>query len=495
MPLAKFRRPHEHGLTPVLKPVQLRRAIAMFLIVAALGFAQEKVLTISSPQGGFVVTVLEREGKEYVSLFDILQPLGATAARQDGDKWKLRFDSTESEFRSGQSKAKLRGKNIDLAGPFLIENGRGLIPVHALAPVLAQLLPTIFDFHEAARRLLIGPRNEFSALLVSGNPAQLVFHFTAPVNPSISTEPGRLRIVFTRDPVASVAATQKFDDRIITSASYSEANGAAELTVNGTAPLMATFSDGNRTITVTPAPREEAARNSHPAAPATPPPATATAPASPIAQPPPAETQAPSRPRFLVVIDPAHGGGDRGAQLSPTLVEKDLTLAWARRLRWALDKDGVSAVLLRDADANLSAEERAMAANAARPSVFISLHVDNTGSGVGLYTARLAATNARAAGLLPWDSAQSAFLDSSRFLAGSVATELTKHDVPHTAVPALLRPLSSVAGAAIAIEVSASPDVNRLSSPQYQQLVCGAIADGIVAMRGGPVAMPGSAHP
>src|SRR5438045_3636642 len=41
----------------------------------------------------------------------------------------------------------------------------------------------------------------------------------------------------------------------------------------------------------------------------------------------------PPPPRPLVIIDPAHGGSESGAVLNPLILEKDVTLALARRLR------------------------------------------------------------------------------------------------------------------------------------------------------------------
>jgi N-acetylmuramoyl-L-alanine amidase len=460
----------------VLNLVHLRRALAVAVAVAALGLAQENRVAVVAPQGAFSVPVVERDGKEYVRLLELLRPLGDATAKADGKKWKLRFAGAEGEFKAGDAKAKVRGKTVGLTVPFVLDGEQGLVPLHGLAPVLARLMSSPFEFREAGRRLIVGPPTTFSAELNSLN--QLVLHFSAPVNPSVATEPGRLRLDFTRDPVASANATQSFSSHLITSASFAESNGAAELTISGTAPLMAGFSDNGRTITIGAAPKPQVAARL-PQAPGVAPP---TPPAGPET-PKPGQPQ-PSRPRFLVVIDPAHGGEDRGALLADNVQEKDLALAWARRLRAALEKAGISALLLRDADMTLTADQRAVAANAARPSVFLSVHVDDAGGGVRVYTARMADSGASPGAVLPWDTAQAAYLGASRALAGNLVTELTKREVPHGAARAQLRPLNSIAGAAVAIEVGPSgADLNSLNSPQYQQAVCGAVADAIAAAR------------
>ena len=141
-----------------------------------------------------------------------------------------------------------------------------------------------------------------------------------------------------------------------------------------------------------------------------------------------------------------------------------------------------AARLLRDGDTALSFDQRATIANAARPLVFITLHAGSTGSGVRVYTAHLGESAPRAGSFLPWDTAQSAYLDGSRALAGSVVAEITKHEIPVGTAPVLLRPLSNISASAIAIEIMPpAADVAGLMSTSYQQSVCVAIAEGIAA--------------
>src|SRR4051794_34873679 len=64
------------------------------------------------------------------------------------------------------------------------------------------------------------------------------------------------------------------------------------------------------------------------------------------ATPPVTASSAPTVERApLVIIDAAHGGVESGAILNPAVVEKDVTLAIARRLRQELGVRGVQAQL------------------------------------------------------------------------------------------------------------------------------------------------------
>jgi N-acetylmuramoyl-L-alanine amidase len=454
-------------------------AIAIALAFLTATAADDKRLSIYTPQSSYAVNLLDRDGHEYVPLLDVIASLGPSGASQSGDKWKLKFSDTESEFRAGKTKAKINRKNVELSAPFIIENGRALVPLHSLVLVLSRLVPATVDFREPARRVFIGgAATHFTAELQPAGP-RLVLHFSAPVNPAISTESGKLRMIFSREPVVAPAGTKAFDDKVIRAANFSEHDGVADLLIHTGAPVLATFSDQNRTITIAPVPAAAASPPS--AAPPSPPsPTSPTAPAPGQVAP---ETAQVAHPRATVVIDPGHGGDDRGAALSATLAEKDVTLAWARRLRAALDQKGIPATLLRDADNALTADQRAAITNAARPLVFITLHAGTSGSGVRVYTAHLGESAPRAGSFLPWDTAQSAFLDGSRALAGSVVAEITKRAIPVATAPVLLRPLNNISAAAIAIEVMPpAADVAGLTSAAYQQTVCAAIVEGVAGL-------------
>lgn len=77
----------------------------------------------------------------------------------------------------------------------------------------------------------------------------------------------------------------------------------------------------------------------------------------------------------VIVIDPGHGGIDAGASTTGAL-EKDITLAIARKLRTTLQSRlGATVLLTRDSDVALTSEARASVANNNRADLFISLHV------------------------------------------------------------------------------------------------------------------------
>ena len=89
----------------------------------------------------------------------------------------------------------------------------------------------------------------------------------------------------------------------------------------------------------------------------------------------------------VVVIDPGHGGRDRGGMPGQRLAEKGFTLDTAKRLARVLGSGtGIKVVLTRHDDTFVSLTERTNIANkyAGRDAVFVSIHF-NAGRREGAY--------------------------------------------------------------------------------------------------------------
>ncbi|GGJ72874.1 N-acetylmuramoyl-L-alanine amidase family protein [Deinococcus aquiradiocola] len=88
----------------------------------------------------------------------------------------------------------------------------------------------------------------------------------------------------------------------------------------------------------------------------------------------------PNRPR--VVLDPGHGGSDPGA--IGQIVEKEVTLDVARRVRADLAQAGIDVIMTRDSDTALAADKttdlgmRAALGTTTGAQMFVSIHVNST---------------------------------------------------------------------------------------------------------------------
>jgi N-acetylmuramoyl-L-alanine amidase len=438
----------------------------------------EKHLSVYSTVANYSLPIVQQQGRDYVGLLELLEPLGTVSAKSEGQRWRLHYNNILGDFTVGKNHARVQGRDADLSAKFLMENGRGLVPLTSLNSLLPRFLGGPATLHEESDRLFIGNiATHFTAAVASDDTSHLVFHFTAPVNPTVATEPGKLRMTFTREPITAPASpTLTFASKSIPSATYSENNGAAEITVTATVPLLASFSNDGRTITLAPAKSQTVA---------IPKPTAPTLQSAAVPAPPGNPSSLPRR--YFAVVDASHGGSDRGEALSPTLAEKDVTLAFARRLRQELESRGIPTLILRDSDANLSLDDRASLANTTHAAIYVVLHAASMGHGVRLYTATLPyadTTNDDRGPFRPWSTAQASSIPLSQAAAASVAAELRKDEISVRILTAPLRPLNNIVTAAIAVEVApSSSDVSSLAAPDYQQLITAAVANGILAIR------------
>jgi N-acetylmuramoyl-L-alanine amidase len=465
----------------------------LLLVACCWAFAQrppaphppeQKQIAIYSPEATYTLPIVSRNGQDYIGLFEVLEPLGRVSAKPERNKWNITFENRTAQFTTGQITFRVQNTETRLTAPFVFENARGFVSLHDLTHVLQEFLPNhLIDFHEAARRLFLDQAEvTYAAELKSGTTGILILSFSAPVNPFIATEQGKLRMVFRHQALLPNAQAQKvdFNDRLISSLVYAENNGAAELTVNTTWPVLASFGPDRKTITVAPvSPPAWAVSQPHPVNPTSavgPGPQTVVA--APAAAPPPMRS-------FIVIIDPAHGGDDRGGSLGGKLSEKDMDLALARRLHNELQARGLISRLLRDGDTTIPLDQRASLTNAAVPSLYISVHSAGSGSGVHLFTANLQ-PSLQTQVFLPWSTAQSPYVSTSQSVAGAIATELLKRDIPTLDLSASVGPVDMIAAPALVVEVAvpSGKSLSGLNSPQYQEAVCSAVADAVASMRG-----------
>jgi N-acetylmuramoyl-L-alanine amidase len=147
--------------------------------------------------------------------------------------------------------------------------------------------------------------------------------------------------------------------------------------------------------------------------------------------------------KFVVMIDPGHGGIDGGAMSGTRVIEKDLTLAVARQLKAALDaRQTYDVRLTRNADTFVSLDARVELSQAAAADLFISIHADSVGDpalartahGATIYTLSETASNQAAQQLAEKENAadQAGGLvgtsDADATQVGSILADLVKRE-------------------------------------------------------------------
>jgi N-acetylmuramoyl-L-alanine amidase len=196
----------------------------------------------------------------------------------------------------------------------------------------------------------------------------------------------------------------------------------------------------------------------------------------------------PKPPRNVIVIDPAHGGDDTGAQLPNNAVEKEVTQAFATRLKPLLAAAGFTPLTTRDTDANLSTDIRAGIANHSRAIACLILHATSSGSGIHVITSSLSPnTLDDPHATIPWNTAQSASIPQSLALANEIGLSLEHAKLPVILGRASLRPLDNLVCPAVAIEIAPLTPTDAGATPvsdaNYQQTVAKAIVAALTSWR------------
>jgi N-acetylmuramoyl-L-alanine amidase len=215
------------------------------------------------------------------------------------------------------------------------------------------------------------------------------------------------------------------------------------------------------------------------ARPARPQPPQAPSPLTPSTPPPAAKP-------FVVVIDAAHGGSDDGARLGKGVLEKNLTLAMAEQLKAMLREQGIAVTMTRNIDVDLPTLNQAEIANHAQAAACLVLHATATGSGVHLFTSSL--SPAPRTELLPWESAQAAFVTESLKLESELDAALVHAEIPVTMGRASVAPMDNMDCPTVAVELAPLAPGNAtrgrtITNERYQKAVEGALAVAIGSWR------------
>jgi N-acetylmuramoyl-L-alanine amidase len=211
-----------------------------------------------------------------------------------------------------------------------------------------------------------------------------------------------------------------------------------------------------------------------------------------------------------IVIDPGHGGDDVGTAGIQGTLEKNVTLAVARRLKTALEgRLGARVLLTRDDDRPVTLEERTAMANNNKADLFLSLHANGSPRpgtlGASIYVASFSQIDRAEAALVPtrvpvfgggsrdielvpWALAQIRHVNQSTELARILQRELESR-VPLDLRPleqAPLRVLESANMPAALIEMGylTNPDQERqLAGGEFQAMLVQGVVDGVLRFR------------
>lgn len=191
-----------------------------------------------------------------------------------------------------------------------------------------------------------------------------------------------------------------------------------------------------------------------------------------------------------VVIDPGHGGSEPGAVGPTGLLEKDLNLDVALRLRDLLEAQGAVVELTRTTDIRVTLETRAAIATALKPLAFVSIHHNAAPLAVGdqpaseLYHQLNDPESKRLAGLM-WEELWTAFAPHGTSWAkgdgpGARARQSVRTGDDFYGV--LRRTQGVPAVLTEAAYLSNPPEEALLKTEEFRQVEAQAMADAIVRL-------------
>lgn len=200
-----------------------------------------------------------------------------------------------------------------------------------------------------------------------------------------------------------------------------------------------------------------------------------------------AQAPAQSSSRFVVVLDAAHGGTDLGGRLGESAnqsqFEKAYALAMSVRLRSLLGARGIGVVTTRESDGDVDADRRAEIANRANAQACITIHASQSGSGIHIYASSLPPV--APATMLPWKTAQAAWVTRSLALAGVVNSAMTHAGLNVALGRTDLPTIDCMACPALAIEIGRQVTEDKTAGSgfddaNYQASVAQALAAAIL---------------
>jgi len=465
--------------------------------------------TVLSREGRRPLAVRTMAGQEMFVLDDLAR-LFNVVVREDAAAGGLTITAgTQTIVLSpGQSLASVNGRLISLPAPPLREGRTWYVPVDFVPRALGPALGSRVELRKPSRLILVGdiraPR-VVGRLEPLGSVARLTLD-VAPATPhTIAQDGSRLIVRFDADTLDSSLPATTAPDLV---ANIRPGEGPASLAID-LGPRFASFrtsdAPGDRgagRIVIDVIGQTTEAQPAAPGPPQAPPPDV-----------PPLIDLAPSGTIRVIVIDAGHGGSEEGAKGPGGALEKNITLAVARRLKAALEaRLGVRVILTRDGDATMGLDERAALANNNKADLFVSLHANAsvrsgmTGAEVfylsldeyGDAAVRVARGESeplpvfgggtRDIELILWEMAQARYIQESAALAQAIDASLRER-VPMSPRAIQQAPFRVLVGAnmpAVLVEmgfITNAAQEKQLLSDEFQNLIVQGLVESITRFR------------
>src|SRR5207249_901235 len=343
---------------------------AALFIFGGLMHAADTSIPIYFPNSKLIVKAETFSRATYVPIKEIIEFMGVPYTDALALETLTLRSGSNSRLLMTKNSALMSYNNqiLLLPSPILREEGRWLAPLEFLTIGLTRLTGTEFRYRPGTPRIYAdnvdSPELEMNAQTL-GPITRLTLRCSVPLNVDLKRDNQRAILAIDRPALDPVRERLDHRDRMVRSIIFDDSDGDAKIVLDITrevTDMRLTGADNNRVFFLDLLEKKELVTEAEP------PPVVTPAPAAK-----PDVTPAERKVR-VVVIDPGHGGMDTGAK-SASMVEKDFTLVFARKLRTALQtRLGMTVLLTRDSDVALDNEARSAVANNNQANLFISLH-------------------------------------------------------------------------------------------------------------------------
>jgi N-acetylmuramoyl-L-alanine amidase len=397
--------------------LMLAATAAVFSLSSLTIRAADNDLPIYFPDSTLVLKTQTVNRIQYLPLADLVRHLNL-AATNDTTQEIFTIRGNASIVLTRNSTAISVNNQITLLGnPVLHDNGVWLVPPDFLQQGLFRITGIDFRRKAGSPRIFAGAVKPADLALnaqAQGSNTRLTLRTSTPVTLELKRDNAQHRamLVFAPKPIDPSRESMDYKDRLVGSINFNDSDGSPKLVVeisDDVGDIRMSSTDENRIHFIDFVRKTETTEAVPAPAPSpTPTPAPAAAANVPAARPNLPSNRGPGI--RVIVIDPGHGGTDSGISTTGAL-EKDLTLAIARKLRPILQSRlGATVLLTRDSDVPLNSEARTAVANNNQADLFISLHIGFSANKDDLSSSVYVIQDNFASSLAPLEKGQRLFL-------------------------------------------------------------------------------------
>ena len=334
--------------------------VALTIATIVVGqVSNQATLRLSS--GDKPILFLQQSGQVYVSATDVITALGGTI-QPDSTGFKVTLNNSIAAFGPDTRFAVVKDDLIEMPVAPIVVAGTPFVPWQFFQGYLAKATDQEALWDGPTRVLTIRARQQsivsvqMAVTNVQGI-SKIVLTLSAPSEYSITKEPNAYVIHF-KAPLQAPFSEQAYEDPYVAHATFTGSDLRVQLTSAEVAGDAYKLENPFRIVLdlrkVSPGGTTTPSRQGLPGI-------------------------RPAEPSGIrtIVIDPGHGGKDMGAAGPGGLMEKDITLAVARKLSAALQsKINARVVLTRDDDSLVSLDQRTAIANQYHADLFLSVHMN-----------------------------------------------------------------------------------------------------------------------